>query len=641
MAREGNGGGVRTHAAVALAMALAAGCGGSSSSPTLTISPSTLQASAVEGTSASLIVTAVLSPLPTGAGPVYLGVQDTGQVLSSIDLVPDSAISATVTLRTDPTLAIGVHTGRLDFFLCRDATCSSLVTDALATVTYTITITAVPPPPPAAVITPSPLVATVVARQALEVAVDAQVAEGPAPGAYAVVDPQGIFAAGVTRTGISGTHHALTLTVDPQAAAGTYTGTLELQVCSYACPAGQLAGSPVQVPYEITVTPFEPLPPVPTASGLPEWETYQGNAGHTGFIPVTLDPSAFAPRWSWAPPADASGTLSPVTAGSGKVIVSVTGRFQPAFLYALDEADGSVAWRHDFGSIFRVNDPATAGGRVFVATSGHEDTFLWSFDLADGTERFKTAFLSQWESYLAPVFRDGYVYTDGGTYGGLYAFEGRAGGQAWFAWLGQYDLWSPAVDGQYVYAYTGSTTGATLSAIELLSGSLAFAVPDPGFNWAGYSLNMAPVLPGDGSVVLVDGVYGGGSRADSLIRYSVADRGEAWRVEGHFGGNPAVAAGALYVIDGLANEVQARDLETGALRWSWRPDAPSETFPAGNLVLTQNLLFVSSSAATYAVDLASRAAVWSTPHAGALALSSGGVLYVVTAAGTIEAFTLR
>lgn len=587
----------------------------------------------MQGTSAEMTVTLTLSTAVAN-DTVYIGIQDSASVIESVDFTNVTRTTATLTLHSVTTLSVGQHSGILNFYVCKDSNCSSLVSDTPARLTYTITIS---PAPPVAVITPSPLTATIEAQDALRITVTADVAAGLYVGAFRVDDPQSFFDAAVTVSAVNGQRYTLTLSAPPKNVAGTYTGTINLQACGSDCAySPQLPGSPVQIPYTITVTPFVPLPPVPTASGLPEWETYQGNAGHTGFVPETLDPSRFAPRWTWSLPAGASGTLSPVTAGSGKVVIVASGFFSNAFLFALNEANGSIAWRHDFGSIFAVNHPATAGGRVFVASSGHADTFMWAFDLADGTQLFKTPFASQWEHYLAPAFRNGFVYTNGGTYGGMYAFKATTGVQKWFANLGQYDLWSPAVDDQNAYAYTG----AEFAAIDLLTGARVFSIADPAFNWSGYALNMSPVLPGDGSVLLVNGIYSF-AHPNQLIRYDVASASERWRVDGNFTSDPVVAGGVVYVLNASDNQLEARDQGTGTLLWSWNAPGPQETTVTGNLLLTQNLIFLCTSAATYAIDLSTHQAVWSAPVTGALAMSSNRVLYIVTSTGTLNAFDLN
>lgn len=631
-------------AKLAVVLLLLSGCGGGGGEdssatslvpPPLSISPSTISATAMQGTSATMTVTATISST-VASGDFYVAIQDDGAVLESVDFAASSETTGSVTLNTVTTLAVGEHKGDIDFFVCKDSTCSSFVSDRPARLSYTITIT---PAPPAAVVTPASIVASMEEQDSLRIEITARIDPTIYPGGFRINDPQGLFSSEVTTIDVSGQDYLLVLNVPPRSTAGVFSGTISLQICGGNCDySPQVPGSPIQIPYTVTVTPFVPLPPVPTVSGLPEWETYQGNAGHTGFVPVTLDATRFMPRWSWSLPPNASGTLSPVTMGSGKVIVSASGYFAPAFLFALDELDGSVAWRHDFGTIFAINHPATAGGRVFVASSGHEDTFMWAFDLADGTPIFKTPFASQWEHYLAPTFRNGFVYTNGGYYGGMYAFKATSGAEKWFAQLNQYELWSPAVDDNFAYAYTGYAFTAT----DLSTGALAFSVADPDFNWWGYSLNMSPVLPGDGSVLLVNGVFDFGyGHPNQLVRYSIAGRSETWRVDGEFMSNPVVAAGIIYVLNMAGNRLEARSQSNGALLWSWQPADPLETLPVGNLVLTENLLFLSSSVSTYGIDLGTHQVVWSTPQAGKLAMSSNRVLYIVTSVGTIEAITLQ
>jgi hypothetical protein len=63
------------------------------------------------------------------------------------------------------------------------------------------------------------------------------------------------------------------------------------------------------VPFSVTIAAapanagLTPLIPWP---GVPGWVTYQGNISHTGFVPVTLDPSRFAYRWVWMTPSQSN-----------------------------------------------------------------------------------------------------------------------------------------------------------------------------------------------------------------------------------------------------------------------------------------------------------------------------------------------
>jgi outer membrane protein assembly factor BamB len=82
---------------------------------------------------------------------------------------------------------------------------------------------------------------------------------------------------------------------------------------------------------------------------------FQGNVAHTGYVPVTLNPVAFALRWTRT--INAGVALNPVTAGEGKVFVSEYGYFTNPGLYVLDAGSGNMLWSVNYGSVFSVNPP--------------------------------------------------------------------------------------------------------------------------------------------------------------------------------------------------------------------------------------------------------------------------------------------
>lgn len=604
----------------------------------LSLSPESVSTTITEGSTAALRVTYTLTQSAYDAID-HMEFDDVGngQVADAAIVGANSNLSATVEFYSYG-LMQGQYSGTINLYLCKDANCRTTVEGSPFALPYSIHVDPPPPPPPpppAPVVTPSPLLISVEANDQAEISIRAQVSE-TAPVYFGANDPQGRFQNETEFLSQVGSAYNIKLRTLAIATPGTYTGTLTLFVCDWTpCTSGTQGNhSAATVPYTITVTPEVLLQPVPTVTGLPEWETFQGNASHTGHFPLTLDASKFARRWSWNLPAGSTATLSPVTAGSGKVFVSASGYFTDSTLYALNELDGSLAWQRDFGDVFALNDPAAWGGRVFVATSGHEDTAMWGLDIADGTVKFRTAFASQWENYLAPTIKDGYVYTNGGYFGGMYAFKGRTGAQRFFANLEQYDLWSPAVDDNYAYAYTGYS----FYAVNRVTGERTVTIRNNTFNWSGYALNMSPVLPGDGSVLVVDGIYNF-VHSNHLIRYDPVQGGEFWRVDGTFTSNPVVSGNTMYVLNSMSNQLEARDLATGAIRWTWVASNTQESLPVGNLVVTDNLIFVGTNQSTYAIDLATHQPVWSTPDVGSLAISSNKILYIVKP-GAIEAFSL-
>lgn len=528
---------------------------------------------------------------------------------------------------------LGQHAGTLRFHLCRDANCTTEVTTTPFALPYLINVAAPPPPQ----ITPTSLSLTVEAtdRASADFEVTITGLQAYSGAVLGAMDPQSRFDTQVqpltSASENNPTFRARVRTL-PILVPGTYTGTLNLFLClNLSCP-DPVPGSQVAVPYTIVVTPATTLQPVPTTSGLPEWETFQGTASHSGYVPATLDPARFTDRWTWNPPAD-TYWMNPVATGSGKAVVSWRNSFATeTALFAINEADGTIAWRRDLSqsvSVYPLEPPSVWGGRVFMYLAVADPIrgrakAMHAFDLRDGALLFRTDVVSQGEEYLAPTIADGIVYAGGGEYGGLNAFRGNTGTLRWFKALAQCKDWTPAVDANYVYAHSNNT----LSVLDRATGVPYKTIQDIEPSCA--SPGVAPVLPGDGSVVQV----AGGFNTTHLRRYDVAEGKATWSVRGPFAGNPVVAKGVVYVVNAGTSKLEARSLATGEIQWTWNlPEAvgraPNNS-PTGNLLLTDNLVFVVTSAKTYAVNLDTHAAVWSTARTGSLSLSSKLVLYIAT-----------
>jgi outer membrane protein assembly factor BamB len=57
------------------------------------------------------------------------------------------------------------------------------------------------------------------------------------------------------------------------------------------------------------------------------------------------------------------------------------------------------------------------------------------------------------------------------------------------------------------------------------------------------------------------------------------------------------------------------------------------------MIVTDNLIFVSTEFTTYAVDLVSQTEVWSYQAGGHLALSNDGILFIATTEGELIAIS--
>jgi outer membrane protein assembly factor BamB len=354
------------------------------------------------------------------------------------------------------------------------------------------------------------------------------------------------------------------------------------------------------------------------------WPMFQGNAAHTGYLPVRLDPASFVPRWQ----TDVGGAfgLNPVAAGEGRVFVTLRTYFDSVpTLYALDALQGGVVWSKTFAGAFSVNPPSLAYGSVYVQTGNHgNDTWLRAFDAVTGEPVFQSAHSAQWERYFAPTVYEGKVYVNGGYYGGMYGFDAYDGAQLWFAPLPQYDEWTPAVGGLRASAYVGEYTPGLYARDRLNGAPVGFAA-DPQFEWNGWSMQLAPVISPSGDVLAIhDG---------RLICFDVANGTIRWQIEAQFSGQPSVAGGRIYAVNG--GSLVVLDEATQAQLWSWQ--AP-EGAVVGPMIVTDTHVLASTTQSVHAIDLALRTSVWSFAASGHLAMADD-TLYIASADGTLTAIT--
>ena len=360
---------------------------------------------------------------------------------------------------------------------------------------------------------------------------------------------------------------------------------------------------------------------VAAAQSVPYWGTYQGNAAHTGYVPVTLNPAIFSLSWQ-----DAIGSgLKPIAEGNGAVYIST-----PTTVAGLSAATGGTLWS---ASVAGVNAPAYANGKVYVECGEQSPGGLFAaYNATSGAQVFQASVSCQWETYLAPTPYGGNVYVDGGYYGGMYSFNGSSGSINWFANVPQYDGWTPAISGSTADTYTGSgdTTPiyGVLTSVNLSSGSATLTTVDTGYDWTGYTMNAALVLGASSDAFAING--------GRLLCLSTVLSGSntphiAWSSAASFTGQPSYANGVVYAING--GSLDAVNESTGQVAWTWSPSSGSLT---GTMIVTNSELLAATNGATYAINLRTHQQDWSYPLGGALALSENK-LYIAGSNGNLTA----
>jgi outer membrane protein assembly factor BamB len=420
------------------------------------------------------------------------------------------------------------------------------------------------------------------------------------------------------------------LTTSPTLAPGTYQGQITVRLCSDEACTTEYAGGQQLFPYTVTVT-------------LTDWETFQRNAAHSGFVNTQLDPARFAQIWSWSRPAgdpEPIGGINSVATGAGKVFVSKDIYFGQGSLYALNEADGTVSWTYDLGRMASEGPPSYANGSVYVpSTDGAENCVIWAVDATLGTYRFKMPAPGQWSSYFAlTTYGGSQLHTS--EAGVVYSFADVDGSLQWSAPAGAYDQTTPAADAQYVYQYGISSGHPALNVFDRATGASIASISDPfTTSFSSYSMFSAPMLGGSGNAITFSGTGFSGRAASSseqyesriLVSYDVANKFYAWRSAYAYLTHPAIANGVIYAARNAPATLDALSEADGHVLWSWTPPAGNTTFHR-NIVVTRNLVFVSTDANIYAIDLNTRQPVWQYPQPGMMAISASSTLYIVTGA---------
>lgn len=425
---------------------------------------------------------------------------------------------------------------------------------------------------------------------------------------------------------------------------GTYTGTISIDPVNLF--AFKYFDLPETMPYKVTVAPLKgKLSSLAAMPGAGDWEGTNGNAAHTGLVPVSVNAAGFTRRWTWEylPPNERSFRFSAPVTANGLVYFSLEqseqdGQNKSKLIYtntltALSEADSSTQWRTPHLLDMGLSAPGVSGARLAMA----DLATVYTVDAVSGV---KLAMVQQPSTYgtltatsplTAPTMAGGNVYVGGNN--DVISADATTAINRWSTSLGlskfnNVDEWTPAVGASTVY---GNTAG-TLNAFNHVDGTLQWSVAVPGQVLGGLnksSLRQAPVLVDESTLLLLNQRSLAGQSVDnSLSLVDVNSRQLRWTVNGRYTTQPVAALGVAYVGNQATSSIEARSLATGEVLWSWPlPDVKDEYF-AGDLILTNNVLFVAGGKQTYAIDLASHKAVWTFRMGGRLALSRNGVLYI-------------
>ena len=354
-----------------------------------------------------------------------------------------------------------------------------------------------------------------------------------------------------------------------------------------------------------------------------DWPTLQHDLQHSGQNPDETGVPPLCLLWSVA--VEPGTPLSPVVVENGRLFVAPAARSgKTSTVRALHVSDGSAIWQYDFGALFSVGYPSVFSGSVYIANGRLDDLsgppLLWAMGATTGEPQWSAKLLAQWEMYWPPIRVGDTVYTNGGTYGGMYGISAADGAEVCFLrGLAQYDQWSPAYSGDNVFTYMGGE----LCKHDPATGAILATVTVP-FTWNGWSMKAVPAFAPNRAYIIGPGKLS----AVDTSRDSIA-----WTADGFFAGTPAVAGGTVYGYS--SGGLVALSAETGTVLWTFGGDF-ALSFPP---VVVGEYVYVASARNVYAVDVASHAQVWTDSVGGWLSVAAHK-LFIASADGTLRAYQL-
>lgn len=454
-----------------------------------------------------------------------------------------------------------------------------------------------------------------------------------------VRDPRGTLKAPPTQPVAPNQPFQVALGTTSELTPGNYAGQIEYTACRDAS-CNTPYGPPVTVNYALNL------------ATLGEWETIQRDGTHSGFVPTVIDTTRLNLAWQWRlpPPARVSDqpfiTRPATTTGGVHVLGGYTdsnGAQGEQALYSIGEFNGTTRWSYVVPPTAYAQAPTSSwsSGQVFLQLLNYQDLLL-SFDGDTGAPRFSVGPGAGIATRtLAPTSLGGLTFYYAGPNGSeVHAISNTnsnttAGTLRWKRTRTDVQPGTPSVQQGQVF----TQDGRTIEILDINTGAPLGSIVDPSSDGATSPfMRSVTALGTRGNLLAVS--YSGATGAYPLSSFNIENRRWEWSTTNSYR-SFAVSDGVVFAYreGATAPTLDAIDEATGQVQWTWTPPATdAQLRTVGNVMLTRNLVFLSTEAANgtsfvWAIDRASRQVVWRYPGGGYVIMSGSRTIYVLSGPG--------
>ncbi len=358
------------------------------------------------------------------------------------------------------------------------------------------------------------------------------------------------------------------------------------------------------------------------------WPMFQGNAAHTGFVDTTLNPQNFKFAWKTyvGDESDVNYAISQVMVDGALVYVSRSNYVYSNTFQAFSTLSGRQVWKKSFGEV-EVTPPTVVNNDVYMDALNYgsdEGSGFYHFNVITGEDKNILPTGSIWHNFIsASYYNDNLYFADQHW---LYSYNVT---NKKISWLGDlytnYVLWAPAVNEKYVATYADGE----MEIFDRSTGKQITSIKDPNYFFGGgtETIDLAPVFMGDNNILGIQGHKG------YLTIYDITNKNIDSILGPGFSGMPAVDSNFIYAAQNGQLVVLDRSGKYSE-KWSWSP--PNNESVQGQMLTTDNLVFVSTESNVYAIDKQTHQAVWNYPADGQLSLGMG-YLFIMQHSGDLFA----
>ncbi|HEY0502621.1 MAG TPA: PQQ-binding-like beta-propeller repeat protein, partial [Lysobacter sp.] len=304
----------------------------------------------------------------------------------------------------------------------------------------------------------------------------------------------------------------------PNHLAGNYAGQFEITPCGDA-QCTQVWGPAVRVDYGLYVT------------LLGEWEGYQRDSAHAGYVPTAIDTTRLELAWEWRPSRDPAAVgvslTRPATSPDGLYVVGSSvmpdGSEQSPTVFSVGAYNGQTQWSRALASTAHAVAPTTAPGTVF-ATTLNDPTLVTAFNDSTGAVRFtypQTTLPTA--AILSPTTFAGQSFFFAGANGEeLHAITTFEGWRLWARPRVGLQIAAPTVNSANVIYQAGGT----IEVLNARDGSPVASLVDPASDGAAYPGPTAVALGTHGNAIVNS--YNGAQGSSRLSSFHVENRRHEW-----------------------------------------------------------------------------------------------------------------